>query len=100
MEGRVPRSQIADQRVRLEVTSRLLDARTASEAVRVAAGSLESAALNRRVAQDRYREGVSPSSDLLDAENALLRAGLSRTEALAQLQVARAALRRTVGDRP
>ena len=89
-----------DQRVRLEVTSRLLDARTASEAVRVAAGSLESAALNRRVAQDRYREGVSPSSDLLDAENALLRAGLSRTEALARVQVARAALRRTVGDRP
>jgi outer membrane protein TolC len=40
---------------------------------------------------------VSPSSDLLDAETRLLRAGLDETLATAQLEVARAQLDRAVG---
>ena len=57
-----------DRRIRLEVTQRALELRTAQARLGVAERSVVSAAENRRVAADRYREGVIPSSELLDAE--------------------------------
>jgi outer membrane protein len=86
-----------DGRIRLEVTSRRLDLATAAAVVKLSDRSVESAKENARVAADRYHEGVAPSSDLLDAETALLRAGLEQTEARAQLRLASAALDRAVG---
>ncbi|HSN89282.1 MAG TPA: TolC family protein, partial [Thermoanaerobaculia bacterium] len=59
--------------------------------------NLEAARENLRVAQDRYREGVIPSSDLLDAETLLLRAGLDQTDAATRIRVALANLDRAVG---
>jgi outer membrane protein TolC len=56
-----------------------------------------SAAESRRVAADRYRAGVIPSSELTDAEVAHERAARVRTEALAELRVAAARLERAVG---
>jgi outer membrane protein TolC len=86
-----------ERRVRLEVTQRLLELGTARQAAGVAVANLDSAHENVRVARDRYHEGVIPSSELLDAETALLRAGLDRTNALAQVRVALANLERAVG---
>jgi len=85
------------QRLRLEVTARLLELRTARAALAVADRNLEAARENRRVAADRYGEGVIPSSELLDAETALLRAGLDQTSASTQVHVALANLDRAVG---
>ena len=68
-----------DRRMRLEVTAARARPRARRGArVAVAARSLEAARENLRVAGDRYREGVIPSSELLDAEMALLRAGLDQ----------------------
>jgi outer membrane protein len=86
-----------DRRIRLEVTQRVLERRTAGARVAVSDRSLESARENRRVASDRYREGVIPSSELLDAEVALQRAGLDRTSAQAALRLSDAALVRATG---
>jgi outer membrane protein len=86
-----------DRRIAFEVTRRTLELRSAGLSVQVAERSLESARENRRVASDRYRAGVIPSSELLDAEVALLRAGLERTGALAGQRLALAALDRAVG---
>jgi outer membrane protein len=86
-----------DRAIRLEVTERVLELRTAAQRLSVADRGLDSARENRKVAQDRYREGVIPSSELLDAETALRRAELSRTEALASLRLAAAGLDRAVG---
>lgn len=86
-----------DRAIRLEVTQRALELRTAEARLAVSSRSVESAQENRRVAADRYREGVIPSSELLDAEVAQERAALSRTEALAALRLAAAALERAVG---
>ncbi len=86
-----------ERRVRLEVTQRLLELGTARQAAAVAINNLDSAKENVRVARDRYREGVIPSSELLDAETALLRAGLDRTNALVQVRLALANLERAVG---
>jgi outer membrane protein TolC len=84
-------------RLRLEVTSRLLDVRTARAALTVTGRNLEAARENVKVAKDRYREGVIPSTELLDAETNLLRAGLDQTSAATQLRVALANLDRAVG---
>jgi outer membrane protein TolC len=86
-----------DRAIRLEVTQRSLELRTAQARVAVAERSIESAAESRRVAADRYREGVIPSSELLDAEVAHERASLARTEALAAQRLAAASLDRAVG---
>ena len=50
-----------------------------------------------RVSQDRYREGLIPASELLDAQQRLLQAGLSLTRSYTQLRQARANLDRAVG---
>lgn len=83
--------------VRLEVTARALDLRTARAALTVAARNLEAARENLRVARDRYQEGVIPSSELLDAETALLHAGLDQTSAATQVRISLANLDRAVG---
>lgn len=83
--------------VRLEVEARLAELDTALAAVRVASRTVESARENLRVASDRYREGLIPSSERLDAETALLRAELDHTRALAVARLARAALDRSLG---
>jgi len=84
-------------RLRLEVTSRTLDLRTAQAGLILAGRSLEAARENLRVVRDRYQEGVVSSSELLDAETLLLRAGLDQTSAATQLRVALANLDRAVG---
>jgi len=91
--------ELEDRRLRLhlEVTSRLLDLRTAVAGLEVTARNLEAARENVKVAKDRYREGVIPSTELLDAETNLLRAGLDQTSAAIQLRVALATLDRAVG---
>lgn len=93
------RHQLEDARrnVRLDVTSRLLDLETAEAGLAVAGRNLEAARENVRVSRDRYHEGVTSSSDLLDAETAHLRAGLERTATAAQRNLAVAHLARALG---
>jgi outer membrane protein len=86
-----------DRAIRLDVTQRALELRTAEARLTVSERSVVSAAENRRVAGDRYREGVIPSSELLDAELGHERAALARTEALAGLRLAAAGLERALG---
>jgi outer membrane protein TolC len=86
-----------DRLIRLEITERVLELRTAAASLAVAERSVESAAEGRRVAGDRYREGLVPSAERLDAEVAHERAVLARTEALAALRLAAARLDRAVG---
>lgn len=91
------RLEDSERRLRLDVASRLADLRTARAAVSVSQRNLEAARENLRVAQDRYREGVIPSSELLDAETLLLRASLDQTDAATRVRVALANLDRAVG---
>lgn len=86
-----------DRRIRLQVTQRHIELRSAEAGIDLADRNLDSARENRRVAADRYREGLIPSAELLDAELALQQAGLDRIEALAQARLARARLERAVG---
>jgi outer membrane protein TolC len=96
-DGLQQRLEDLDRRIRLDVTSRVLEVRNAVAAVPVTERGVDAARENLRVARERYREGVIPSSELLDAEIALQRAGLDRAETLAHLRLALAGLRRAVG---
>jgi outer membrane protein TolC len=93
------RRQLEDleQRVRLDVTTRILDHRTAHATHAVAQRALQAARENLRVTNDRYRQGVSSSSDLLDAEVALLRAGYDATDTAVSVRLSAAGLDRAVG---
>jgi outer membrane protein len=97
-EADAARAELADleERIRLEVLSALLEVDNAEASVELSGRALDAATESRRVAADRYREGVILSSELLDAEVALLRAGLDRTEALAAQHLAEAALDRAL----
>jgi outer membrane protein len=91
------RLEDVERRIRLEVTQRFLELAAARQAAAVAVRSIDSARENVRVARDRYHEEVIPSSELLDAETALLRSGLDRANALAQVRLALANLARALG---
>lgn len=97
--ARAARQQLEDleRRIRLDVTARVLDLRTAQAAHGVAQRALQAARENQRVSNDRYRQGVSTSSDLLDAEAALLRAGLDETDAAILVRLYAAQLERALG---
>jgi outer membrane protein TolC len=98
-EAEAARHQLRDleERIRLEVTTERGDLDTARAALLVAERNLASARESVKVETDRYHEGVGFSSELLDAETRLLRAGLDLTEALTSIRVARAGLDRAVG---
>jgi outer membrane protein TolC len=93
------REQLRDveARIRLEVTQSVLELSNARAAESVARSGLESAIENERVTRDRYREGVSPSSELLDAEALALAAGLDVTEAVNAVRIALARIEKAVG---
>ena len=86
-----------DRGIRLQVTQQALELRTAVARLSVAERAVVSAAESRRVAGERYRAGVIPSSELTDAEVAHERASLTLTEARAALRLAAAGLDRAVG---
>jgi outer membrane protein TolC len=89
-----------ERAIRLEVTSRHLEIGTARAGIEVAEKAVLSAAENVRVTKDRYREGLVPSSELLDAETALLSAALEATAARVDLRRAVAGLERAIGAPP
>ncbi|MBP7149657.1 MAG: TolC family protein [Acidobacteria bacterium] len=94
------RAQLAglERSLAQEFTASAIELRTARAALPVAERNREAATENLRVARERYREGVIPSSELLDAEVSLLAAGLDRTGALARLHLAAARARRAAGQ--
>jgi outer membrane protein len=78
----------------LDVRLRTLEIDSGRAAVEAATASVRAAAEARRVVTERYRAGVLPQGDMLDAELALLQAELDRTRALAGVRLAEARLAR------
>ena len=89
-----------DSLVALEVRQRRLDLEAGIAAAGAAAHGVRSAAEARRVVDERFAAGVATSTDMLDAQVALLQAELDRTRALAAARIAEARLARAVGVKP
>jgi len=86
-----------DARVALEVRQRLLDLESGRAALTASSEAVAAAAEARRVVEERFRAGVATSTDVLDAQLALLEAELEGTRLAATLRVAEARLLRAVG---
>ena len=81
----------------VEIRQRRLDLESARAAVAAASDFVRAATEARRVVGDRFAAGVATSTDVLDAQVALLQAGLDRTQALATVRLAEARLERALG---
>jgi outer membrane protein len=82
----------------LEVQRAALVVRRSKEKLGVAALAVAQAEENRRTTDERYHHGLATSSELLDAEVALLQAKMNRTGALVELALAKARLLRAMGS--
>ena len=86
-----------DRQVAFEVEARGLELDSARAAIAAADEGIRSALEARRVIGERYQAGVVTSTDVLDAELAVLQAQLDRTRALASARLAEARLERALG---
>ena len=89
-----------DARVAVDVRQRLLDLASGRAAQDAAADAIAAAAEAHRVVLERFRAGVATSTDVLDAEVALLEAELERTRLAASQRLSEARLLHAVGGRP
>jgi outer membrane protein TolC len=89
-----------DARVAVDIRQRLLEIESTRAAQDAAAEAIAAATEAHRVVMERFRAGVATSTDVLDAEVALLEAELERTRLAASLRLSEAGLRRAVGNAP
>ena len=88
-----------DRLAAFEVEQREIELDSARAAIAAADEGIRSAAETLRVVGERYKQGVVTSTDVLDAEVALLQAELDRTRATAAARLADARLERARGGR-
>jgi outer membrane protein TolC len=96
---RAARARLAefDTVLEVEVRQRWSELEAARAAIVAAEDAVRAATEARRVAGERFAAGVATSTDTLDAQVALLQAGLDRTQAIANARLAQARLARAVG---
>jgi outer membrane protein TolC len=97
--ARAARERVAefDRQVVFEVRQRWLEADSSRAGVAAADAGVRSATEARRVVHERFNAGVATSTEVLDADVAVLQAELDRTRALANVRLAEARLERAVG---
>lgn len=81
----------------VEVRQRLLELESNRAALQAAGEAVASATEARRVVGERFTAGVATSTDVLDAQVALLQAELERTQISAALRLGEARLLRALG---
>jgi outer membrane protein TolC len=100
-EAAVRQSELAASQLRdnvaLDVRRAALTLRRSREKLAVATLGVEQARENRRMTDDRYKNGLATSSELLDAEVALVQAETSLAGSEVEFAVARARLVRSLG---
>jgi outer membrane protein len=87
-----------DASIGVEIRQRLLDLDADRSAIAASAEAVAAATEAHRVVMERFRAGVSTSTEVLDAEVALLEAALERTQLTAAERLDEARLRHAVGD--
>lgn len=88
-----------DDLVGVEIRQRLLDMESGKAAIAASQEAIAAATEARRVVDERFRAGVATSTEVLDAQVALLEAELERTRLNAGLRLSEARLLRALGER-
>jgi outer membrane protein TolC len=86
-----------DRQLAFEVEQRRLETASAAAAIQTAEDGIRAAREARRVVGERFAAGVATSTEVLDADTALLQAQLARTRAIADARLAAARLDRALG---
>ena len=81
----------------VELRQRLSEIESSRAAIAAADDAVRAATEARRVAGERFSAGVATSTDVLDAQVAVLQAALDRTQAVANARFAEARLARALG---
>jgi outer membrane protein len=84
--------------VMLEVTQSYLGVHQARERKSVSEQGVKQAEENYRVMNDKYKLGLAPNSELLDAEVLLLQAKLNLTQSLVDYELSMARLSKSIGE--
>ncbi len=84
--------------VTLEVTQYYLSVNQSKERKAVAEQGVKQAEENFRVMSEKYKKGLTPNSELLDAEVALLSAKLNFTQSLVDYELSMARLSKAIGE--
>jgi outer membrane protein TolC len=82
----------------LDVAEQYFNAQTAREKVDVASGGMEQAQESYRMTSEKYKNGLTSNTDMLDAEIALLQAKLTHTQSVVDYTLAIARLKRAIGE--
>lgn len=85
--------------ISLEVTQNYLSLQKAEEKIMVAKQSIDEAEESYRITSEKFKRGVALTTDLLDAEVAVLRAKTDHTDALVEYELAEAKLSKAIGER-
>ena len=83
--------------ITLEVTQNYLNMLKAKEKVMTANQSVHQAEENYRVTDETFKNGLALNSDLLDAEFSLMQAKTNYVQALADYELAKASLEKSIG---
>ena len=81
----------------VELRQRVSEIESGRAAIAAADDAIRAATEARRVAGERFAAGVASSTDVLDAQVAVLQAALDRTQAVANARLAEARLTRALG---
>jgi outer membrane protein len=83
--------------ISLEVTQNYLNVLKAKERILASGQSVHQAEENYRVTDETFKNGLALNSDLLDAEFALLQAKTNYVQSLADYELAKASLEKSIG---
>jgi len=86
-----------DSLVALEIRQRLSELESSRAALDAGDAAVTAATEARRVVSERFAAGVATSTDVVDAQVAILQAQLDRTQAIAAARLAEARLNRALG---
>ncbi|MCK9424460.1 MAG: TolC family protein [Ignavibacteriaceae bacterium] len=84
--------------ITLEVTQNFLNYNQMKQKIIITKLTVEQAEENQRITSEKFKNGVTLSSDLIDAEVALLSAKTNYTSALVDLELAKAKLDKSIGE--
>lgn len=97
-KARAVESQLKDM-ITLEVQQNYYDLLLTREKIDLSEQNVKQAEENYRITNERFKAGLTPNSELLDAEVALLQAKVGRTEAFIDYELARARFHKSTGKK-
>ena len=84
--------------VTLEVTQNYLSVKQNKMKIDISEMGVKQAQENMRITSERFKQGIVTSSDVIDAEVALLQAKTSYTNSLVDYELAKAKLNKSLGE--